>query len=151
MPEPSLREALKGLTVKQLKALIRRLREPGPKGPKAELVDFLHDRRRRKSLIEGIVRELTPLELSVLAEAVYKSKGKLDLERFRVKHGQVPKSLSSGEFRPGFNAPRAIMVLVYGRYSNYWVPREFQKPLPFPAHGALQRSATGTLNRNLSG
>lgn len=39
MPEASLRKALKGLTVQQLKALIRRLHEPDPRGPKAELVD----------------------------------------------------------------------------------------------------------------
>jgi len=54
MPEASLREALKGLTVQQLKGLIRRLREPHPRGPKAELVDFLHGRLKCKSLIEGL-------------------------------------------------------------------------------------------------
>jgi len=85
---------------------------------------------------------LTPLELSVLAEAVYNSKGKLDLERFRAKHGQVPKSLSTGALRPGFNAPPAIMVLVYGGYSNYWVPSEFHKPL----RSLLDRPASIAIN-----
>lgn len=129
MSETSLRKALQDLTVAQLRGLIRCLREPAPKGPKAVLVDFLHGRLKRKSVIEKIVGALTSLEVSALAEAVYHGKGTLDLERFRAKYGKVPKALGTLELRPGFNAPPAIMVLVYGGYSDYWVPREFHQAL----------------------
>ena len=129
MTRNSLRTALQDLTVAQLRAMIRRLREPAPKGPKAELIRFLHGRLKRKTLIEKIVGELAALEISALAEAVYHGKGILDLERFHAKYGEVPRTLNALEHRSGSNAPPAIMMLVYGGYEHYWVPREFHQSL----------------------
>jgi len=129
MTQITLREALQSLNVSQLQGLCRCLREPVPKVLKAGLVDFLRDRLLRKSMIEKVLRELDSLELSALAEAVHRGDGGLDLDRFQAKYEKVPKSLNVLAFRPDPNAPSPIMVLIYGGYPNYFVPREFIKPL----------------------
>lgn len=124
-----LRAALEDLTLEQIKASFRCLREPVLKGRKAELVEQLHRGLLRKSTVGKVVGELDSLERTMLAEAVHSDFGELNLDRLRAKYGRLPDSLDSSKARSSLRLPSGMLLFVYANREGHFIPHELHAPL----------------------
>ncbi len=126
-PMPTLFEAINKLSVDQIKALIALLPAGRLTGKKPELVDTLY-RAYEGDGARVLWERLDELEQAALADAIYYSRGRIDLRRVKAKFGRTPP-FSSGREHYTDKPTRIRLFFYYDQDGAYALPLDLVERL----------------------